>query len=167
VTRKTFTNAARFIIALILNPRVVFESFKCGAGVTSRLLFTTYRVYMLMRDDDMREAAEAELAARASAPDPKPQAWPLEHSPMMLVNVHDTARCAGKPCPVHSRTDHALRSWPQFFRADAGFMERTCRHGVGHPDPDCQLAPPVHGCDGCCVAGDAAELGAEHLPEAS
>lgn len=29
--------------------------------------------------------------------------------------------------------------------------ERTCPHGVGHPDPDDVLnEDKVHGCDGCC-----------------
>jgi hypothetical protein len=29
-------------------------------------------------------------------------------------------------------------------------MERTCRHGVGHPDPDDLNPDTIHGCDGCC-----------------
>ncbi len=32
-------------------------------------------------------------------------------------------------------------------------LERTCAHGIGHPDPD-SLAwlgcEGIHGCDGCC-----------------
>lgn len=34
-------------------------------------------------------------------------------------------------------------------------MERICKHGIGHPDPDdlkvqSSWAEGVHGCDGCC-----------------
>jgi hypothetical protein len=173
MSRKKFTNVVWFFVALLVTPRILIESIRCGALTTLRLLQTTYRVYMLMRDDETRENAEAALSALAPAPVGRRDAmtgiepWPLEHSPVMLVNVHPRENCAGKPCPIHNRTAHALRSWPQFFRQDGGFMERTCQHGVGHPDPDCPLAPRVHGCDGCCRAGDAAELGADHMPEAS
>ncbi|WP_169807239.1 hypothetical protein [Herbidospora cretacea] len=53
-------------------------------------------------------------------------------------------------------------SWRQGWRSDRGLMERLCRHGVGHPDPDdidrkrrargddFAWAEAVHGCDGCC-----------------
>jgi hypothetical protein len=55
-----------------------------------------------------------------------------------------------------------MSGFPQHFRLDRGLMERTCPHGIGHPDPDdltfSQLmlseseaeARGVHGCDGCC-----------------
>lgn len=43
-----------------------------------------------------------------------------------------------------------MRSFPQSWRADKGWMERTCPHGIGHPDPDDPFADPIHGCDGCC-----------------
>ena len=37
-------------------------------------------------------------------------------------------------------------------------MERTCPHGVGHPDPDSPWAHDshewIHGCDGCCLDED-------------
>lgn len=75
-----------------------------------------------------------------------------------LVNVHDQARCAGRPCVVHNPSDHEMRSWPLNWRGDRGLMERICPHGVGHPDPD-DLAfhirngntwQGVHGCDFCC-----------------
>ena len=83
----------------------------------------------------------------------------LEHvEGFVLNNVHAESDCAGRPCPVHNRTDHSMRSFPQHFRSDNGLMERICGHGIGHPDPD---ALPfyeergiggmgVHGCDGCC-----------------
>lgn len=53
--------------------------------------------------------------------------------------------------------------WPMYWRADRQLMERTCEHGIGHPDPDdiaykrlimsaeVAAAEAVHGCDGCCV----------------
>lgn len=76
----------------------------------------------------------------------------------IIYNVHPQDRCAGRPCPVHNRTGHHMRAFPQHFRADRGFMERICPHGVGHPDPD-ELPPilylaGIHGCDGCCVLPD-------------
>lgn len=58
-----------------------------------------------------------------------------------------------------------MKEWPQTWRANAG-MERTCEHGVGHPDPDSLAymrrtqgdsvanALSVHGCDGCCANYD-------------
>lgn len=52
--------------------------------------------------------------------------------------------------------------WPMLWRKDRQLMERTCPHGIGHPDPDDMAfkalrmnsamarAEGVHGCDGCC-----------------
>lgn len=56
----------------------------------------------------------------------------------------------GRPCPIHARSEHHMRSWPQNWRTDKYAMERTCPHGVGHPDPDDPNNAGVHGCDGCC-----------------
>ncbi len=76
----------------------------------------------------------------------------------VLANVHPAEQCRGRPCVLHNPSDHHMRSWPTHFRGDRGLMERTCPHGVGHPDPD-DLAwhvsqgrtwQGVHGCDGCC-----------------
>lgn len=88
------------------------------------------------------------------------------------VAAHDPALCEGRPCAVHSPSDHHMADWPQHFRdplveaatfgLHSGLMERTCPHGVGHPDPDhmawyasCHgeeqtIAEGTHGCDGCC-----------------
>lgn len=72
------------------------------------------------------------------------------------LRVHTRSRCAGERCCIHNQSDHHMRSWPQNWRADRGIMERLCRHGVGHPDPDDLMvkARPEevtrHGCDGCC-----------------
>lgn len=82
----------------------------------------------------------------------------LEHSGTVLSNVHDPARCAGRPCTIHNRTEHSMREFPQSWRSDRGIMERICPHGVGHPDPDSPWSADsfewLHGCDGCCVVTD-------------
>lgn len=98
----------------------------------------------------------------------------------VVINVHDPALCAGRPCPIHNVSQHSMSEFPQHFREDRGCMERICPHGVGHPDPDdipfqiqreadlLQSVGPdefprgyyeflaagavfVHGCDGCCA----------------
>lgn len=74
----------------------------------------------------------------------------LEHSTELLYNVHSPAVCLGHPCPIHTLTDHSMRSFPQHWRSDRQIMERICPHGVGHPDPDDMTTDTVHGCDGCC-----------------
>jgi hypothetical protein len=79
-----------------------------------------------------------------------------------MINVHNKQICAGQPCCVHNPSDHHMRDWPQVWRDDRYLMERTCPHGIGHPDPDHmayvltqpgpvgETASGVHGCDGCC-----------------
>ena len=79
------------------------------------------------------------------------------------VHVHDDTVCAGRPCCVHAPSEHHMAGWPQVWRNDRQLMERTCPHGIGHPDPDHMayvLTKPVgardsgvHGCDGCCFQG--------------
>jgi len=66
--------------------------------------------------------------------------------------THGAAACLGKPCPVHNPSAHHMRKWPLNYRFDRGITERICKHGVGHPDPDCLRAQKdsTHGCDGCC-----------------
>ncbi|GAA2608619.1 hypothetical protein GCM10010399_44310 [Dactylosporangium fulvum] len=76
--------------------------------------------------------------------------------------VHDPARCAGQRCCIHNPSDHLMRDWPQLWRDDRQLMERVCRHGAGHPDPDdldykrrtrgdeYAHYEGIHGCDGCC-----------------
>ena len=74
--------------------------------------------------------------------------------------VHNRIDCSGK-CAIHNPSDHPLKDAPTHWRDDRALMERICKHGVGHPDPD-DLAykisirgevaewEGVHGCDGCC-----------------
>ena len=79
--------------------------------------------------------------------------------------LHKAWACEGAACPIHNPSDHGMRSWPMNLRLDLSavpLVERTCAHGVGHPDPD-SVAFLVradkrrddwgtHGCDGCCGA---------------
>jgi len=91
-----------------------------------------------------------------------------------IKNVHgeDECRTPGA-CTIHSPSDHGMSGFPQGWRADRGFMERICGHGVGHPDPDERLegVDAMHGCDGCCAEPEPepepeAVLGAEQPVDA-
>lgn len=80
----------------------------------------------------------------------------------MTLTTHEPATCEGQPCCIHHPTQHHMVQWPQAWRQDRYLMERTCPHGVGHPDPDHMAhiratrgeglawGQGVHGCDGCC-----------------
>jgi hypothetical protein len=81
----------------------------------------------------------------------------LEHSDVIL-KCHDYTVCFGgvEYCTLHNRSSHNMRMFPQHWRGDRGIMERTCPHGIGHPDPDEYrirqgLDDGTHGCDGCCL----------------
>lgn len=72
--------------------------------------------------------------------------------------VHGRAKCT-PPCAIHSPSDHSMREWPLVLRETA-LVERTCPHGIGHPDPDSvaymrhvtgESSWGIHGCDGCCA----------------
>lgn len=54
-----------------------------------------------------------------------------------------------------------MREWPIVIRHDRNcLVERTCPHGIGHPDPDSLEFlrnfgiedDGTHGCEGCCSA---------------
>jgi hypothetical protein len=70
----------------------------------------------------------------------------------MTFVTHSALKCEGQCCPVHNPSNHHMRKWPLNYRVDTGITERICKHGVGHPDPDCIIGTeyPVHGCCGCC-----------------
>lgn len=77
---------------------------------------------------------------------------------MLTIRFHPESECVG-PCPLHKPSDHHMRDWPIVWRGDKGIFERTCPHGIGHPDPDSlrraveyyeDAYAGVHGCDGCC-----------------
>lgn len=80
-----------------------------------------------------------------------------------VLKTHGPDQCSGEFCSIHNPSDHPLKDAPFNWRADRGLMERTCEHGVGHPDPDGlahlkrvlkrkyeSYAFGTHGCDGCC-----------------
>lgn len=88
------------------------------------------------------------------------------HGGQLLFNVHAATLCQGRPCPIHHPSNHHMVTWPLNWRGNRDMMERTCPHGIGHPDPDHMahtLTRPghvdeydsgVHGCDGCCDPGN-------------
>lgn len=67
------------------------------------------------------------------------------------IEVHDKGMCYGEFCCIHNPSDHHMKNWPQLWRDDRKMMERTCPHGIGHPDPDDRSSDRIHGCCGCCV----------------
>jgi len=76
------------------------------------------------------------------------------------LKVHNREFCEGENCCIHNPSDHPLKDAPMNWRSDRRMMERICKHGIGHPDPDdvafhLRTNPGdkyygVHGCDGCC-----------------
>lgn len=69
----------------------------------------------------------------------------------VLSNVHHPSTCEGRDCVIHNPSIHNMVGWPTRF-TDSKIMERVCRHGVGHPDPDDPYVTEdyVHDCCGCC-----------------
>lgn len=76
------------------------------------------------------------------------------------IRHHDRDQCDDYPCPFHKPSLHPMVEEPMLLR-ETGLIERTCTHGVGHPDPDSATymdrfyghKPGTwsrHGCDGCC-----------------
>lgn len=53
---------------------------------------------------------------------------------LTIVNVHDPAACAEQFCAIHRPSNHPLCKSPRTFTT--GLVQRVCRHGVKHPDPD-------------------------------
>lgn len=90
----------------------------------------------------------------------------VEVEGIVLHGVHPEIMCRHRACVVHSPSDHHMRGWSLVWREDRKLFERTCPHGVGHPDPDQfeywrethQEFQGVHGCDGCCGSEDRATL---------
>lgn len=70
----------------------------------------------------------------------------------VLIGVHSDKQCLGQHCCIHNPSDHHMREWEQNWRPDRQMMERICKHGVGHPDPDDICIDRSHACDGCCSA---------------
>ncbi len=80
------------------------------------------------------------------------------------IRVHDKKDCGGEFCVIHNPSNHHMKDWSTHWRGDRSMMERICKCGVGHPDPD-DIAfkksiaesngnkdydTGVHGCCGCC-----------------
>jgi hypothetical protein len=89
------------------------------------------------------------------------EVWDI--NPNQVLVIHNQGDCSGM-CSLHNPSEHHMNDWPLWWRFDRHFMERTCPHGIGHPDPDeinYRLVHNLsdvstHGCDGCCV--EVAEL---------
>lgn len=118
---------------------------RCGMSTTALRWVLAGRTELTQDESD---AIRAELGISLAEPGVR-----LEHSDEVIMLTHDRSACEGRACTIHNRSDHHLRQLPQHWRDDAGFMERTCAHGIGHPDPDelPRNAHRVHGCDGCCA----------------
>ena len=79
-----------------------------------------------------------------------------------LTKVHSDSQCRGRHCWVHNPSEHPLSDAPIVWREDKHAAERSCEHGIGHPDPDDLTYHRLvgrsdmewlqsHACDGCCV----------------
>ena len=77
------------------------------------------------------------------------------NSGQIITNVHPKKACRGEYCCIHNPSKHHMSDWMQVWRDDKGAMERICKHGIGHPDPDdpyyAKGVNGMHGCDGCCT----------------
>ena len=74
------------------------------------------------------------------------------------MRIHRVNTCEGY-CPFHNPSDHSMKAWPKIMR-ETGLIERACKHGIGHADPDSAAYMDkimgqeagtwlVHGCCGC------------------
>lgn len=124
-----------------------------------------YQQQLEMALEERRERQDRVRVSTETAPDTTYYGAPIR--PKGLA-IHAESVCNVRtdvPCIFHSPSVHHMTSWPIFVRLDrfGALAERTCRHGVGHPDPD-SLAyveslheesqrgyEGTHGCDGCCA----------------
>jgi hypothetical protein len=77
------------------------------------------------------------------------------------LRIHPETACKPFPCPFHNPSAHHMVDWKINVRLDnQGLVERICKCGVGHPDPD-SIAyferqgithMSVHGCCGHCTS---------------
>jgi len=80
-----------------------------------------------------------------------------------LLMTHPEHACKGGHCCIHNPSDHPLRDAPMRWVARFKSIQRTCSHGVNHPDYDDFLYKirvgvsgvmlaviGAHNCDGCC-----------------
>lgn len=69
-----------------------------------------------------------------------------------LISTHDGEDCI-LPCPIHGPTQHHMVTWDLRWNRLLRSVERVCRHGTGHPDPDSLYGlrqKLEHFRDGCC-----------------
>lgn len=100
---------------------------------------------------------------------PHGQEYYLPDHPEAKVRTHSPDLCGGTFCALHNPSDHPLKDKNMTLRLDkfVPIVERRCDHGIGHPDPDsiAYFASitededviryiQMHGCDGCCHAGN-------------
>lgn len=77
----------------------------------------------------------------------------LENSDEILYASHDAENCPLGPCPLHHRTEHHMRGWPQHYDSELQLVQRVCPHGTLHPDPDDRTVVDHECCHtGCCAA---------------
>lgn len=86
---------------------------------------------------------------------------------LVLYHVHESSACEGHGCWIHHPSLHHMRQWPLYWSRPV--VERMCRCGTGHPDPDDlgfiarvygekeAETWSLHGCCGCCRAPTWAE----------
>ena len=69
----------------------------------------------------------------------------------VIYGTHSPLKCSGEPCPIHNRSKHHLRDFPQRYAGPLGII-RECEHGEMHSDPDEAVADYdcTQECDGCC-----------------
>ena len=83
-----------------------------------------------------------------------------------IITTHSVTSCVGRPCCVHSPSNHHMVDWPMIFDFKRlAVAMRVCEHGHNHPDPDSLayfasrddfstsvlLFLTLHQCDGCCL----------------
>lgn len=139
--------------------------------VLRAIVETTWAAAYVEAQAEMIQSANAAMEARSWDLVSIEATEPLfgEHIGQVALRTHPEGACSGEYCCIHNPSDHHMREWPQLWRSDKGLMERTCPHGVGHPDPDDiahkrRVNAPnlesvtVHGCCGCCtLSTDAVE----------
>lgn len=83
----------------------------------------------------------------------------METEGMSIVNIHSEYLCGNdnrldqvrEHCTIHNRSDHAMRTLPQFFDPLLKSIYRVCGHRQFHIDPD-ELPHNIErfSCNNCC-----------------
>lgn len=66
-------------------------------------------------------------------PEPK---YTLEHSEMVIQNVHHRSKCHGDVCPIHKLSNHNKRGWLQYWDPRRGMRRIHPVTGRSYKDPD-------------------------------